>query len=175
MAKKSKKIEKETRKLIEAITDLTKKKGNRYKFRTKDKKTVKEYKLICPHWRYKKPDSREDEVPAVVRHPIHNDYWQCKICGATWPVNPGEPEDYEKAVDDVLECINQIQFWAVKMGGDAEDTRMFIKLRKNLPRFKKVSRQVLKRVHKRAQWEENRKKTDALAQFDAFSSFNFRH
>ena len=34
---KSKKIEKETRRLIESVSDCIKKKGNRYKFKTKNK------------------------------------------------------------------------------------------------------------------------------------------
>lgn len=170
MAKKSKKIEKETRRLIEGITDLVKKKGNKYKFKTKNKKQIKRVKRTCPHWNIRKGK----EIPTVVRDKDRPDHWRCIICGATWPVSPGKAEDYDRRVAKMLEHVNQIQFWAVKLGGDAEDTKMFLKLKELLPRFAKVSKQVVKQVNKKNLWETNRQNTDILSQFDAYASFNYR-
>ena len=73
----------------------------------------------------------------------------------------------------MLEYINQMQFWAVKLGGDAEDTKMFIRLKENLPRYNKVCKQILKRVNQREAWENNREKSDMLSQFDAYAGFHY--
>lgn len=170
MAKKSKKIEKETRRLIEGISDLVKKKGNKYKFKTKNKKVIKKVKRTCFHWEIRK----NEEKPALTRCEHKPGYWECCICHATFPIKPGEDDDYKEAINRTLEYVNQIQFWSVKLGGDKDDTRMFLKLKELLPRFEKVSKQIVKQVNKRNAWEKNRQNTDALSQFDAYASFNYR-
>ena len=67
-----------------------------------------------------------------------------------------------------------MQFWSVKLGGDAEDTKMFLKLKEMIPRFEKASRHILKQVNKREALENNRQNSDILAQFDAYTGFNYR-
>ena len=148
MAKKSKRVEKETRRLIEGITDLVKKKGDRYKFKSKNKKMVKKVKRTCVHWIIRKGK----EVPTVIPDRENPGNWKCTICGASFPIKPGVIEkdaqtkevirnDYDEITDKFLGYVNQMQFWSVKLGGNADDTRMFIKLKENAPRFKKVAKQ----------------------------------
>lgn len=173
MAKKSKKIEKETRRLMESISDLVKKKGgDRYKFKSKNKKVVKKVKRTCVHWIIRKGK----EVPTVTHS--ENGMWKCAICGAEFPIRPVDPVNgmngYEWETKKMLQLINQMQFFGVKLGGDAEDTKMFIKLKELLPRFSKVSKQILKRVNKREEYENNRKRSDVMSQFDAYSGFNYK-
>lgn len=170
MAKKSKKVEKETRRLMEGITDLVKKKGDRYKFKSKNKKMIKKVKKTCVHWIIRKGK----EVPTVVHDVEHPGNWKCTICGASFPIKPVSVDEYNRQVDQLLAHVNQMQFWSVKLGGDAEDTKMFIRLKENLPRFKKVSKQILKRVNQREAYENNRERSDVLAQFDAYAGFNYR-
>ena len=170
MSKKNKKIEKETRRLIEGITDLVKKKGDRYKFKSKNKKLVKKVKKTCVHWIIRKGK----EVPTVIHDPERSGYWKCTICGASFPIKPVTQDEYAAMSKQMLELVNQMQFWSVRLGGDAEDTKMFIRLKEALPRFEKVAKQILKRVNQRDAFEKNRENSDAMAQFDAYSGFNYR-
>lgn len=167
---KSKKVEKETRRLMETVADLVKKKGDRYKFKSKNKKVIKKVKRSCVHWIMRKGK----EVPVVIQDPDHPGNWVCTICGASWPITPEKPEVYQESTDQMAAFVNQMQFWSVKLGGDAEDTKMFLRLKRDLPRFQKVSKQILKRVNQRETWEKNRQRSDAMAQFDAYSGFNYR-
>ena len=169
MAKKSKRVEKETRRLIESVTDCVKKKGDRYKFKTKNKKVVKKIKKSCVHWIYRKGK----EVPTVIQDPNRPGYWKCMICQKSFPIKPDQAIDYKNAVDKILEYTDQMQFYSVRLGGDAEDTKMFLSLKKNLPRFEKVSRQILKRVNQREAFEKNRANGDAMSQFDIYNSFSY--
>lgn len=174
MSKKSKKVEKETRRLMEAIGELVKKKNDSYKFKSKDKKKVKKVKKKCVHWTIRKGK----EIPTVKHDPEHPGCWKCLICGAVFPIKPiesnGEKNAYEESVDHVVGLVNQMQFLSVKLGGDADDTKMFLRLREDLPRFAKVSKQILKRVNKREEYENNSKKGDVMSQFDAYNGFNYR-
>lgn len=180
MAKKKIKVEKETRRLMEGITDLVKKKGDRYKFKSKNKKVVKKVKKTCVHWIIRK----KGETPTVIHDPDHPGNWKCTICGASFPIRPLQftKDDvtgkrinpYEVEASHMLELVNQIQFYSVKLGGDAEDTKMFLNLKRDLPRFAKVSRQVVKRINQREAWEANRERGDIMSQFDAYSGINYR-
>lgn len=174
MSKKKTKLDKETRQLLESISDLVKKKGNgQYKFKSKSKKAVKKVKRSCVHWVYRKGKP----VPAVIQDPDHPGEWRCRICGATFPIKPLDPIDgrsaYNVETKKMLELVDQIAFWSVKLGGDADDTRMFLKLKELLPRFSKVSKQVVKQVNKREQMA-NSSKTNSMDQFNAYSSFSYR-
>lgn len=169
MAKKDKKVEKETRRLMEGIADLVKKKGDRYKFKSKNKKMIKKVKKTCVHWIIRKGKP----VPTVIHDPENPANWKCTICGASFPIKPVTLETYHNTTNQMLEYINQMQFWAVKLGGDAEDTKMFIRLKENLPRYNKVCKQILKRVNQREAWENNREKSDMLSQFDAYAGFHY--
>lgn len=170
MAKKSKKVEKETRRLMESVADLVKKKGDRYKFKSKSKKTIKKVKRSCVHWIIRKGK----EVPTVIHDPERPGYWKCTVCGASFPIKPSDLDTYYGTTEKLIEYVNQMQFWSVKLGGDAEDTKMFIRLKENLPRFEKVSKQILKRVNQRETWEKNRERSDVMAQFDAYYGFNYK-
>lgn len=172
---KSKKIEKNTRRLIESVSDMVKRKGDRYKFKSKNKKVVKKVKKTCMHWVIRKGK----EYPTVVNDPERPGYWRCTICGASFPIKPlvstdGKRSQYEIDCEHMVGLVNQMQFWSVKLGGDADDTRMFIDLKKNLPRFAKVSKQILKRVNQREDYERNRSKGDSRSQFDVYSGYNYR-
>lgn len=171
---KSKKVEKETRRLMESISDLVKKKGDRYKFKSKNKKIVRKVKKTCVHWIMRKGK----EYPTVLTDPEHPGYWRCAICGAIFPIRPLESNhpkknQYELDAEHMLSLVNQMQFYSVKLGGDAEDTKMFIDLKRNLPRFAKVSKQILKRANQREEYERNRSKGDSMSQFDVYSGYNY--
>lgn len=172
---KSKKVEKETRRLMESISDLVKKKGDHYKFKTKKKKILKKVKRSCVHWIYHK----NKEIPTLVADPNHPGNWKCLICGASFPMVPlrpteKDPEPYKTEVDKMLGYVNQMQFYSVKLGGDAEDTKMFLELKKLLPKFRKASKQIVKRVEQRNKYEESKAKGSATSQFDVFAGFNYR-
>lgn len=171
MAKKGKKVEKETRRLIESVSDLVKKKDGGYKFKTKNKKIRKRVRKTCTHWVIRKGGK---ELPAVIQDPNNPNNWKCGICGASFPIKPPENSNYSAMTHEMLEYINQLQFWSVKLGGDKEDTKMFIRLRSDLPRLEKVAKQIVKQVNKRETWEKNRERSDAMTQFDMYSGFNYR-
>ena len=179
MAKKSKRVEKETRKLMESIGDLTKKHNGKYRIKGKKKKIIKKMKVTCVHWIYRKGK----EVPTVIHDPENPNNWKCTICGTSFPVKPiddiktsdGVISGYKDCTDKMISLINQIQFWSVKLGGDKEDTKMFLQLRKMLPRFNSVSKQILKNVRKREALENNPDKHNVMAAFDDYSSYNYRH
>ena len=171
MAKKNKKVEKETRRLMEGISAMIKKKGDGYKFKTKNKKKIKVIKKTCVHW---KIDKNGHEVPAVEQSKTRPGYWKCKICNAEFPIIPVKEEQYDQACDIILEYVNQMQFWSVKLGGDADDTKMFLQLKKTIPRFKKVAHNIRKNVDRREKLENKRDKADTLSQFDAYGSYSYR-
>lgn len=170
MAKKCK-IEKETRRVIEGISELVKYKGDRYKFRTKNKKTIKKIRRTCVHWVIRK----HKELPSLVRDTRIPGNWKCSICNVSFPIKPFTRDEYDEIINRTLMTVNQIQFWAVSLGGDAEDTKMFLNLKRDLPRFEKVCHQVLKQVNKRQSLEENRENSDIMSRFDAYAGFNYKH
>lgn len=176
MSKKNSKVEKETRRLMESIGDLVKKKGDgSYKFKTKNNKVIKQVKRTCVHWI---PRNNKD-CPTVVQDPDRPGHWKCRICQASFPIVPLKSDhpkktQYELDAQHMLELVNQIQFWAVELGGDADDTKMFLRLKRDLPRFGKVAKHILKRVNDRNKFEDNRSRTDAMSQFDAYG-INYRY
>lgn len=170
MAKQSKKVEKETRRLIEGITDLVKKKGDKYKFKSKNKKIVKKVKKTCVHWIIRKGKPQ----PTLVHDPDVPGNWKCTICGASFPIRPLDNDEYSEIISRATALVNQMQFWSVKLGGDASDTKMFIRLKENLPRLEKVSKQIIKRLNKREFLENNKNKSDVMAQFSVYDGFNYR-
>ena len=181
MSKKVK-IEKETRRLIESISELIKKKGDHYKFKVKKKKQIKEIKKTCVHWVLRKGKPQ----PTVSEDPTKPGYWKCNICGARFPIKPQIEQnevdedgnrvvvnDYENTANQFLEHVNQLQFMSVMMGGDSSDTKMFIQLRKLLPRYLKVQRNIIKAINKRAKWEEKKNDDSSLSTFSNFSGFGY--
>lgn len=164
------KVEKETRKLMEAVSDLVKKKGDRYKFKSKKKKLRKEVKKTCVHWIIRKGK----EVPTVLEASNNPGNWECKICSAQFPIKPAELIEYQNVIRQTLAYVNQMQFLSVKLGGDADDTKMFIQLRRLLPKFEKACAHILKAANKRQKWEDNRKKSDVMSQFGNYSGFNYK-
>lgn len=167
MAKKGK-IEKETRKLMESIADLVKMKKGQFKFRSKSKKAVKKIKKSCVHW-----ISNKKVTPTVDRDPDNPLNWKCKICGASFPIRPGTVEEYREKINEVLGIVNQMQFWSVKMGGDAEDTKLFIRLKNDLAKLRKVQKAILNQANKRQQWEQRKNQTENN-QFDMHTGFTYR-
>lgn len=181
MSKKKIKVEKETRRLMEGITDLVKRKGDRYKFKSKNKKIVRKVKKTCVHWIIRKGK----ECPTVIHDPEHPGNWKCTICGASFPIRPlditNDPNDpahminpYENETDHLLQLVNQMMFYSVKLGGDSDDTKMFVSLKQMLPKFSKASKQIVKRINQREAWEKNRERGDVMSQFDAYSGINYR-
>jgi len=168
--KKSKKVEKETRRLIEGIADLIKRKGNRYKFKSGKKKQIKKVKRSCVHWTMRKGET----VPSVELDPANPMNWKCTICGTSFPIRPHNMiSEYDEILDTFLAHVNQMQFFSVKMGGDADDTKLFLRLKEAIPRYKRVQRNIWKQVTKRQKWEDRRTQSDSLNQFDSFGGFNY--
>lgn len=159
MGKKNKlnKIEKGTRELIESISSLIKMKDNGPKLKGKGKK-VKAIKKTCVHWMAKKGEV----IPTVETASDDASKWECKICGAKFPKAPMAEEEMESAINEVIGLVNQFQFWSVKMGGQKEDTAMFVKLKKLLPDLKKTGKNIMKAIQKRAEYENNKDNSDAV-------------
>lgn len=175
MAKKSKKIEKETRRLIEGVSDLVKIKSGKYKFKSKNKKQIKKMLKNCPHWIIRKGK----EVPSVVKDNNDPSKFKCLICKKSWPIKPlpgveSKEKPYKAEAERMLEFVNQIMFWAIRLGGDKEDTKMFLRLKNDLPRFGKVAEAVAYRMVKRSKYEDNKAKT-ATHQFDAYSGYGYNY
>jgi hypothetical protein len=169
MSKKTK-LEKETRRLIEGISELIKRKGDRFKFKTKKKKQIRKIRLSCVHWIMRKGK----EMPTVSKDPENPGNWKCDICGASFPIRPTEKvEEFYAIANQFLGYVNQSQFWAVKLGGDKEDTKMFLQLRALIPRQMKVYKNIHKQIQKRQAWDKNRTQTDAVSQlktgYDGFT------
>lgn len=170
MSKKKIKIDKETRKIIEAVSDRIKRKDGVYKIKTKNKKIRKQILRVCTHW----VSTKNGEHPAVVRDPDDSSYWICTICGAKFPVPPLEVEKYEEAVDTLMSYVNQMQLYSVKMGGDEEDTKILQNLKRDLPKFKKLSKNIVKHINEREKFEKNKNNSDATSQFNAYGSWSFK-
>lgn len=169
MAKKCK-VEKETRKLMEAVNDLVKRKGDRFKFKSKNKKLIKKVKRDCVHWIYRKGK----ECPTVVHDPEHPENWKCLICGSSFPIVPMNKEAYRDSFDATKAIVDQLLFYSVKLGGDADDTKMFIQLRRNLDASAKAAKAIVKHLNKRDAMERNRQNTDAANNFNCYSGYNYR-
>lgn len=168
MSKKYK-VEKETRRLMESMADLVRKKGSGYKFKSKGKKAIKKIKKTCVHW-----IMRKREVPTVDKDPANPNNWKCLICGASFPIRPGTLEEYHKMTNDLIANVNQLQFWSVKMGGDADDTKLFIRIKHDLTQLKKIQKNILAKANKRDQWEARKANSNRLGQFDGYTGFNYR-
>jgi hypothetical protein len=169
MSKKNQ-IEKETRRLIEGISDLVKKKGEVYKFRTKKKKQIRRIKRTCVHWTIRKGKP----IPCLTKDSSNDTNWRCSICNAVFPISPMDEDDFNKVSSQMLGHVNQAQMIGVKMGGDAEDTKLFLRLRGDLPRFQKIRNRIVKRATKIQHLEEQKNNSDSLSQFDSFSGYTYR-
>ena len=164
------KVEKETRRLMEAVSDLVKRKGDRFKFKSKNKKLVKKVKRDCIHWIYRKGK----ECPTVTHDPENPGNWKCMICGASFPIVPLQQDEYKARIEDIVALVNQLAFYSVKLGGNADDTKMFIQLRRNLNSCAKASKPIIKHINKRDRMERNRQNTDSSNTFSAYSGYNYR-
>jgi hypothetical protein len=147
--RKKVKIEKETRRVLEGIAELIKKKGETYKFKTKKKKEVKRIKRTCVHWtRFK-----GKYIPTLFNPGDNQNIWECRICGHRFPVVP-DAEKGEKAAWDFLGIVDQAQFLAVGHGGNSDDTKLFMQLKQGIPRFIKAQKSLIKFVTKRKRFED---------------------
>jgi hypothetical protein len=168
--KKSKRIEKETRKIIESISDLVKYKNDGYKFKAGKKKQIREIKKTCAHWVIRKGK----EVPTVSVDPENPNNWKCRICGKSFPIKPLSYEDYEAICNQFEAAVNQGFFYSVKMGGAAEDTKVFLSMKKMVPRFKKIIKNEIKNLNKRQEYEDRKANSDTMSQFGNYSSYSYK-
>lgn len=165
---KSKKIEKETRRLIESISDILKYRDGGYKFKGVKKKTIREMKKNCPHWIIRKGE----EQPAVEERPDSPGFWTCKICGKQMRIKPFTEEEYEQACESFLSMVNQLFLLSVRMGGDSSDTKVFLKLKDLVPRLNKIARNELRQLNKREEFEQRRREEHA-SEFENFTSYSY--
>ena len=150
------------------MTDLLKKRRDGYGFRKGNKRAVKKAKKLCVHWMSKKGRP----VPMVHTDEHNPANWKC-ICGASFPIKPLSQDEYRRAADEFLSHVNQIAFWSVMMGGDKDDVKIISRLKQIIPEFKKIEKGVVKAMNKRHEFEERKKNTDAMGQFDSYSGFNY--
>lgn len=168
--KKNKKIEKETRKVIEAISDLVKKKKGSYKFKAGKRKQIKNIKKTCMHWIIRGGNER----PSVSMDPENPGNFKCEICGKSFPIRPLTFEEYDVIVDQFEAIVNQAAFFSVRLGGSAEDTKMLLSLKKITPRFKKIVKNEMKVVNKRQEYEERKSNSDSTSQFGNYASYSYK-
>jgi len=168
--KRSAKIEKDTRRLIESVSDLVRKKDNRYKFKGVKKKEIRQVKRSCVHWIIRKGK----EYPAVEVLKESPNFWTCKICGKQFPITPLSEEEYREICQGMLSIVNQIFFYSVKMGGDSSDTKVLLRLKELLPKFEKLSTSVVRQLDKRQKLEATRREAETSSQFNPYSSYNYR-
>lgn len=176
MSKKKSEIEKSTRRIIEATSEMIRVKNGKLKWKKKlKKKKIRLAQISCFHWR---TTSKGGDRPALFEDPDRPGYWKCDICKRSFPIIPlkpteDNPEPYTVKIDEMLEYVNQIAFWSVKLGGNARDTETFLRLKTELERFKKVAKNVSRRVRKNSD-AENRRNNDVESQFNAWASFGYR-
>jgi len=168
--KKSKRIDKKTRDLIDSISDLIRRKNkdNEYRFKGVKKKQLKSIKQTCPHWIARK--GRYD--PAV--YTIDNDFFACRICGKKFPINPLTKDEYETASEAFLAMVNQVFLYSVQLGGDSADSETLIKLKRLVPRFAKIANNVAKALDKRKEEEKRKSQAQSNSQFSNYSSYSYR-
>lgn len=173
MAKKKSKIDKETRRFIEKVSDLIKKRrDDKYVLKGR-KKEIREIKKTCLHWEIRK---RNKDIPAVRPHPTKEGYWECRICREVFPVGPLDPGDEEQGIphevdlicDKFLGMVNHIVLLAVRMGGDSDDIAKFIKVKRLVPDVAKMSKNICKKLNKRQKYEDNRRNNSAGGRFDSW-------
>ena len=179
MAKSDKKkFEKDTRLLLERISDMVKpSKNGKFKFRKSSRKIVKNIKRNCCHWLLVKGKA-ETTVQACPDRP---GYWKCGICKAEFPMapfvkrkEPGEKDytpGYTEVFDDALGAVNQILLWETGLGGNKDDLRTMLELKRYLPKMLKIAKHVPKIIEKRTQ-KDNRN-TGANV-FDMYNGWNYR-
>ena len=163
--KKNKKIDKETRQLIEGISDLLKKKGDRYKFKSGNKKTIRKVKKTCVHYIIRKGKPH----PTVTQDPTRSGYWKCQLCKQSFSIKPLNDNEYLKRAENFLEDINQLQFYSLDLGGDGEDTRLFVQLKQLVPKYIKVQKNLLKAINKKSKFEDAKRNSDIM---DPFANYN---
>lgn len=170
--KKNKKLEKETRRLVEAMSDIIKNKNGKYKFKHVKKKQIKQIKRRCVHWYMGKGGKL---TPAVAEHDDKRDFWTCGICGKSFLIAPLKPEEYTQASEEFLSLVNQCFFYSVKMGGDASDTKLFLKLKELVPIFGKVAKNEIKQLNKRNEYEQRRRNNENNSQFNNYSAYYYNN
>jgi len=166
--KKIKNIDKDTRRHLEATTDMLKKKGDRFKFKSGkgSKKTVKKLRKLCMHWMIRKGKP----IPTVEEN---NGMWECYLCHAKFPIVPKTEEEYDEIITNAIEVVNQIVFLAVHLGGDSSDMKTFLHLKEDLPRLRKIAREVIKQSNKRQQFESNSEDNNVMSQFSQYGGLQY--
>ena len=167
--KKIKNMDKDTRRHLEATSDMLKKKGERFKFKSGkgNKKTVKKLRKLCMHWMIRKGKP----IPTVQDDGHGN--WECYLCHAKFPILPKTEEEYDQIITQALEAVNQVVFLAVHLGGDSEDIKSFLRLKEDLPKFRKIAREVIKQSNKRQQFEANSEDDTIMNQFSQYGGIQY--
>lgn len=170
--KKSKRIEKETRKVIEAYSDIIKLKKDKYKFKAGKKKEINRMKKSCLHWIIRKGEERPATEPDS-NNP-HN--WKCGICNKSFPIKPKSFEEYLEVASAFEADVNQLAFYAVKMGATPEDIKILLNFKKSIPEFIKMSRNLTKALNKRQEYEDRKRNSDlGSSQFSDYGSFSYNN
>lgn len=111
--------------------------------------------------------------PAVQEDPTHPGMFRCRICGKLFPIAPMVKEELDEACSTFETIVNHAAFYSVLFGGNAEDTKVFINLKKMVPRFAKIAKQEGKALQKRKEFIESRRSLNTEGQFDSFNVINY--
>lgn len=187
-----KKLDKDLRLLLERITDMVKPtKSGKFKIRKGSRKIVKSIKRNCCHWILVK-NKAETTVQEDPRNPNN---WKCGICQASFkkapyllsrnpnfnpndcdedneflePGDEGYTPDYNYIFDEALEATNQILLWEVGMGGNKEDLKIMLTLKRYLPKMKRLSNRVYKAFSTRSSNKKNKER--GADTFDMYRGF----
>ena len=150
--KKTNRIEKETRKLIETTSDLIRERPDgSFKIKGRKKKEVKNIKLLCPHWIIKKRKERATVIDAD-----EPGVFQCRLCNAKFWRNPLDNKNIDDICDYASALVHQIGFYMILTGCDTEDAQIITKLKRTLPRFRKMAKNVSRQITRRNDIHKNR-------------------
>ena len=175
---KKRKLDKDTRRYMEAYSEkMRKKKSGVYVPRgDKKKKTMAKVKRCCMHhWA-----GKDNVTPSVKPCKDEPNMWECDICHVRFPIDPPKtmnPDKYSngyaEAADHMIQLIDQLKFWSVELGGDIDDVKYFTILTRDLRELNKRAKPILKRVYQHEHHHSDKQKS-STDQFSVYSAIGYR-
>ena len=105
----------------------------------------------CRHWETRK----KKLLPCVIADKEIPENWKCEFCDASFSIRPVPPLERGKAATALLNQINQVQFWGVKIGDESEIHKETLStLRKLIPEFIKIQKEIYEIVDRKNYSEE---------------------
>ena len=168
--KNAKKVERETRRLIESISELGKYKNNDFKFNKKvKKKTVNAAKRNCLH--YYSKNGRI--IPTMTQAGSAPGFRKCRICGAQFKITPPSEENIDIMNATFLSEVDRVAFSAVACGGNKDDLKVCLAIKAALYKFNKIDRNVSKIMRKRSEFQTKREKSPIDDNFHSYAGYDY--